>query len=88
MENGPLGNRLPVNSDPLAKIDQVRRCVFPDLESFGTEQGFAGCNDAALPIRSCNVNRREVAMWRADFGEKSFGALETWFYAAGGAGEK
>ena len=88
MKNVLLGNRLPVNCDPLAKIDQVRRSVFPDLESLGTEQSFARCDDAALTIRSSNVNRREPAVGGADFGEKSFGAVKTWFYAAGGAGEK
>src|SRR6185436_12928813 len=88
LQHCPLGDWLAVYRDSLPEIDQVRRRVFPDLEPLGAEQGFAGGDDASLAVGSSDVNRRELAVGRAHFGEKGFRALETWFYAAGGAGEK
>jgi len=88
LEHLRLEDRLAVESEALTEINQVRRSVSPDYESSRPQQRFTGGNDTSLAIGTGDMDRRELALRRAELGEKCFSALETWFDAAGGAGEE
>jgi len=65
----------------------MRRGVSPDDEPSSAQQRFTGGNDASLAVGAGDMDSTELALRRAEFGEQRFGALETRFDAASGAGE-
>ena len=83
-----LGDWAAIDSDPLAKIDQVWGCVFADPVSAGPQQCFARRDNAPLAVGSRDMNRGQVAVGRSHLGEERFRSREAWFDTAGGAGEE
>src|SRR2546423_2874912 len=70
LEHLLFGHRFAVYSDSLAEIHQVRRRISTHLEATRTKERFARGDDTSLPVGAGNVNRRELAMRRAEFSEE------------------
>ena len=88
VDNVLLGNRLIVDDNPLREIDEMRRHVSPDAQSFRSQQFVERDDHAALSVGPCNVKGFESLVWIAEYLEKAGGSIETELRSGAGAREQ